>query len=511
MRFPRLVIVLCILLAAGLRLHGLAEQGFFMFDEARFVLDARELRAQGGWAATHGLDLARGQDVPEFHHRDFAEGTARPLHVLILALLGADATRMLFFQALAGILLVPAVAALAERLASRPTPDAHAFTTPTADATAGYAAFLVALSPALTFWSRTLLAEIDAALPFILFLLLLSSERRARTDLAAGFLAGLALAVQSRMALILPVALLLDLIAHRSPARLARIALGIVIPLLVLQSGSLVLKATFSASGQGARVETYLEQFLNRAAIDGGGFALNRPFFGLRYLALVEGPVWTILALVSATLLLVRQRTEAGPWLVAGTFLWTVVLATTYDQHRFSGERYGRMLAPAVPLGAALIGHLLGRLRVRRKALALVTLLALVVIRPVALAPIAGMHSDQGAILAEAARRTGSATAWSEEPLHVAVHLGADSFPARFLPRSDTLTVVIMDERHARNFGFWRFLPDTPAFRIARRGHVQPPLVRLEIANHRDDFTLDHASASPAAVYVLGPDSTVVP
>lgn len=485
-----LVLALVLLAATAIRFHGLADQGLFMFDETRYVLEARTLSAHLSW-------LRSPAPVPDAGP---TEGMARPLHVMMIAVAGGApaAAECMAFLGVASVLLVWLIVRTVEALAS---PGVASWAPE-------FAAFLLAFSPSQAFHSRTLLAEIDAIF-FLLLAVYLHLDAESRTRLlASGLALGLALVTQSRMTMLIPGLLLWEIIDRRSVTRLANLVAGLLLPVLAVELFYRLLQFRFAAGGRHDYFMTYFQQFLHRAEIDRGFFGFNRPLFALRYMALVESlPV--LVLFLGGILVAVRERRRPSLFLAAAA-LWAVAAASFWDQVHHHGFRWGRAVAPAVPFAAMLAGIALDRLaRWRRTGLAAALLLGISItaLRAETLLELTRMHSDQGEVLARATRLAPARHFFSEELLLIPYLLGPDSLPPSFIPRTDTLTVVLLDPPQARNFGFFYLLPDTPSFVIAERHHRPSRLHALEGVT-RPWFTAVPPVVRPAQVFVLPPAET---
>ncbi len=491
----RTVLLLAALLvvAADLRMHGLHDQGFFMFDEARYLLEAGTLREQIREVSTRAS--AATPTSPSV-----VEGMARPLHVLILAA-ASSVPMALWIMAGFGLASVILVHEIARRAAVFDEQGS-------AGRVGLIAAFLLAFSPSHIFHSRTLLAEVDA----VFFLLLavwiyLGDSARPRLFLC-GLSFGLAIIAQSRMAMSVPFFLAWDAAKHRSIPRLAFLVAGLSLPIAGVETFYQVLRALLHIAGQGESFMTYFEQFLHRHKTDIGHMAFNRPWFGLSFLVHTESLIITISFLAGLFLALRRRSPHAS--LLGLYACFVLAVASLYDQDHHSGFRWGRAVAPALPfvliLAAFFLDHCARRFRrgsVLLGALLTITLL----IRSGTLMELRTMHSDQQEILARAVDRFPAPHYFSEEPLHIRYFLGGEKLPRSFIPRADTLTVILFDPGYARNFGFTFYLPDSPTHVISNRSHRPSRLMLAETVG-REDLTLEPMHVPDALIYVLPPADT---
>lgn len=476
---------------AGLRLYGLSEQGFFGFDEVRYLIEAQKLLAS--------LNFSPGLSGPIL-------GMARPGHVMALAVLGC-VTSGLYFMALLGTLTILIVAAL-----GRETLRENAI---------GYApalaALIIAASPAHVFFSRSLLAEVDAVFflglgIWIRFRAFNSPGRLSpsRSVYIFGVFLGLALAFQSRVALLLPFFLGAELLQKRLRPVFC-LLIGIATPILAVETFYLLLKTAHLHNGSSGYVQSWFEQFSGRAEADHARLGLNRPFFGIEYLTLVESFVVTLL-FAGSTFSLWRERNWKGLYLV-GFVVWVLVVASLTDQVNHTGRRWGRMVLPAIPFVAVVVGYGLNVLweRARYGRMLVIGLIAgILVQRAEMLYELATMRSDQEEIMVEAFHRAPAARVFSDEPLHAAYYLEPLGAKVEFKPGGETMTVIILDPGYAKNFGFYYTLPDTPTFTIPDRNARFSRLLALENVGNLPamEALSEPRRVTPAEIYVIPPART---
>lgn len=481
-RFAVASLLVILLLAMAPRFYGLGEQGFFTFDEARYLLEASAVAR----SVERAVSGAEGATAPQVY-----EGMARPLHVFFLAIVRRVDVALLV-MAIVGLASVVVVGLIARGLVRE-------------EGDRGLGAFLaasaiLASSPSHVFLSRTILAEADAVFFFLCGLMIYQGGGGRRRRFAAGLLFGFALLTQSRMAMILPAVLFWEwAIERRFRSGLALLA-GIALPVIAVELFFQYLKEIAHVKGHAEYVMTYIEQFFHRAATDEGRIAFNRSVFGIEYLVVVESLAF-VAAFVGGAIVAVRRPTRFGVFL-ALLATWILAVATFFDQVHHSGMRWGRSVAPAVPLASALaaVGFVSLWKSPRRAArfIAIAAFVWMLVARLPLLIECAQMHSDYEEILVEASARFDAAhapitTAFSDEPLHISYYLGPSGVRTGFRPEEDTTTVVVFDAAYAGNFGFWYLLPDTPSFTIERPHHRESRLILQE----RTGIAPSRMTASP--------------
>lgn len=532
-RQNRLLLAAVLILAAVLRLTGIADQGLFAFDEASYRIQSSKVRALIAWIPEAAAARFAGEPAPPpaWTGRSYEE-TARGGHFLFLAPFTNDAGA-LRAMVLAGLVSI----GLAVRLAASATPAAA---NPTI--TGLFAALLLATSPAHVFFSRSLYAEINSGA-----LLLAAVAVRGRgagrvSAWLAGILFGIGFTMQPRFAFLVPflvgAELLGAVLAARNgdvPARIAlkqagiRIARqsgGFAAALLAVEAVFVGIRSGAGLLGNSVPLSTYLDQFAHQSALTGTGITFVRAAFPVRYLAFVESVpalltglaalAWGLVALLRPA----PHRTASSPASLAPAaapgFLfwpalaaWVAVVGALFEQRHFPGYCWGRLLFPAVlALGiatAATLGLAWSRGSRHVRAGVLVVLAAILLARLEHLPELVTMRAGHAAILEEASRRTNARHVFSEQPIHVMLYLGADSWPARFSPRTDSLTVVVFDDPYAWNYPFRSVLPDTCDFTIEgiRRA---PRLAELEEGLNRLERLPSRRAPQPVKVWVLPPE-----
>lgn len=474
-----------------------------MFDEARYVLEARRLREQIAWSMREAPALARDPSGALDAARHVLSGGAsapgavtitaggmvRPLHAFLLAAAGATETSGLLLVALLGVATV-AFAAVLAKSAGR------------SDAAALFAAFLLATSPAHVFLSRTILAEVPPALLLMAGIIIYINDISIIILLFAGLVFGASLAAQSRMVMILPLVVAWDVAVHRSPRRVAALIAGMALPILVIQAAYLLLKIVFITGGRTDFFQSYLEQFIEMGSVDHGRLALNHPFFALNYMLVVEGVVATLL--FGAGVWMSASWRDRRLGFVAALSLWILLLGTLFDPFHHGGPRWGRLLSPAWPLVAVVAAAPLAALWERKRLAAIALCAAMLAEHSALLSESMAMKCDYAAVLTEVYARAPAPAFFSDEPVHVSLHLGPRGVRTEFDPEHETTTVVVFDPAYAGNFGFYYMLPDTPTFTIPDRDHRPSRLQWIESVGVGTQFFLLRAPVvPPASAYVL--------
>lgn len=491
-----------ILLAAiVIRFHGLAQQEIFSYDEASYLLEGRKLAADVAWVPDALGARMRHEPAPAEWRGPVFGGVARPLHYMLLALFATE-TPPLLAMALLGVACVGFVAVLAAEICPGDARDSCA---------PELAALLLATSPAHAYFSRAVIAEIDAAFLLLLGIYYHRRALDARRLWICGAIFGCAFALQSRLTLLLPFLLAAEAFAHRSLERLVRLSCGFLLPLIAIEGFYEVLTAMHVGLGGSASISTYVNQYAHQIVDGGGAIRFNRPWFGFRYLAFEEGILPLALFLAGGVIVLARRSRWRGAhralfWYGLG--LWTIAAATFFDQDLFPGSRYGRSLSPAFPalsIGAALPLDMLWRRGGIRRGLAVAAIAAILFARADLLGEVIHLRADSGRIFREAIARTGTAHVFSEQPIHIYYYLGMDSYPSPFSPRSDSLTVVIFDEDVARCYPFHSLLSAPPDFTIEGIYRTSRLVTLEEGTNPLATWPLPKPTA-PVKVWVLGPE-----
>lgn len=488
----KMILALILTVGCFVRFHGIVEQGFFMFDEARYLAEAKRLRHDAVWTAHHLAfdrndvgNLLAGKASGLGYTARTDGGMARPLHTLLLA---AFEGREHVMMAVLGVLSVIALGFLASQLApyDRSLPV--------------FSVLLLALSPVHAFLSRTLLAEVDASFFFVIALIFYSR----RSGFLAGLFLGLSLLTQSRMTFVLPFVLIWDFSSRRSLRGTLAIAVGILLPVAVMESFFLLMKLAFLSAGRTDFFQSYFEQFLEAASVERGIPRLNRPFFAIGYLLAAEGLVLVLMFIGGLGVAFREKRTR----FVGALALWIIFIATIFDPVALTDYRPGRLLSPVIPL-IALIGALAAAKAFEHrigKGLVLGLIIVLLGTRAESVAEIAGMKADFETVLPQIMERTGARYFFSEEPLHVNHYLHPLGALVKFQEEGETSAIIVFDRSYAQNFGFFRLLPDTPTFTVPRPDHRPSRLQQFEsTGTRRDFFLIGDPEVNPIEVFLLPP------
>ncbi len=481
---PRIAILSLILcMAALVRFHGLADQGFFMSDEAAFALEADKL--------ARSVDMAvrrvPGEGGP-------FEGTVRPFHMILLALM-PDTTSVLYFSALCGVLTVAFVALLARGMADAPDSLAPEL-----------AALLLATSPSHVFFSRMLAPEASAICLMCAALVVYLADRgnSIKRLAASGFIFGLAYGLQPRMTFPALFFIAAEFAARRDARRILILCSFLALPLVVMEGLYSILGWAHRSMGSTYYPHGYLAQYINMEGIARMVPRLNRIEFMFDYLRKVESLPYYILFFIALLAAALRRKYVAlGVGLCA---LFIFLAGTIGDQVLFSGKRWGRMLQPGIVLGCALVGSFLAdraRGSFSQKLAAIALVLLAIGLRAEILAESIVMKSDAERVMKEAYRRAPSPTMFSEDDNLLTWHLRGLPPHIGFYPGLDTATVIIFDREYASQFGFLHLLPDTPTF-LLEDNTMKPRILYLETFGRAVDLErFASIPPRPAQVYVL--------
>lgn len=453
------------------RLYGLGSQGIFMYDEASYLLEGEFLRDLVRWTIS-------GSGSFETNGVNFG-GVARPLHFMLLAFVKSD---------FAALILMAAFGLGSIALAMMLVPDRARL----------FLLVIFGLSPSHIFHSRTVLAEVNAAFFVLLSIYLYQRAQSHKRLMVVGSVFALGFALQSRLLFLIPYLLIAEFFLRQSWRRIAWITVGFVIPLVAIQLFYVVLK-----NASGIEISTYLNQYILQYRDGGGAFRFNEPWFGIRYLVHSEGVVAMAL-FFGLGIFAIRRREKGLFWF--GYALWIIAIGSLFDQDKFSGYRYGRSFAPAIPALSICAALALEKVFANRAKMAYALAVLIIALRLPLLAEITTMKAGTD-ILQAAPELTHTSKVFSEQPYHVYHYLGRDSYPAVFSPRSDSITVVVMNEGLASCYPFYYILPETPTFTFPGRFRPSRLLQFEEGQNPLNEWPTPY-EPRPVKIWVLPPEDT---
>ncbi len=477
-------------------LAGLSEQGIFIFDEARSLVEARELVWNAQRALRGEFPSLRVVVPPPPPAPSFVIGEmSKPLMLLLHAFADTPAVA-LRIQVLFGLATLVLLMDLARLVGSRPDRIVSALVL--------WAGLFFATSPGHTYFSRTLFPDVEALFFFLLALRLHGHASIDARRYALGLVCGVGFLCHPRFVFYLPVLFLADYASLKRIPALLQAAAGFCSPLILTEVVSVLMKHGVEAGGDPWSFGTYSERLLYYFDLAQGGLAFSRPFFGIEYLGHVEG--WGLWALfLVGFVYLVSSRDRVGRlWAVAAAYF--VILGSLYEQDFLPGERLGRMVYPAIPFMALTAGvgaQVLSRRRLTMPLLAIL-LVSVAWQRAPVLGEIVSMRSDQQEVFEAARGATGARRFLSDQPYHGILYAGHDHYAFLAQPRADTIAVVVFDRKRIGRLRFGALLPEEPQF-LVRRSHRPSRLQEFE--EFTGDFIASDSSGvlPPAAVYLLPP------
>lgn len=479
-------------------LPGLSEQGVFMFDEARSLVEGRELRWNLKWAGAYftGNPSIFGGMPP--YRPSFAIGEmSKPAMLALHAVLGTPSAA-LHAQAITGLVSVAIVVAIGgivfdrEQLGGREALIATGV--------------LIATSPSHLFFSRTLLPDVNSGAVIMFCLLILLKRSHDAGRYGYGVLCGVGFLIHPRFAFALPALILVDVVRQRRVVPGVRSLAGFCIPLIATELFFQALRVGVQGEGLPWEFGAYFDRLGNYLRLGSGGFRLSRPFFGIEYIAETEGFGLIAVFLLGVVVAAIRGRTME---LVLACFaVYLVMVGSLFEERDFPGQRLGRMIYPAIPIiilvASAGVSEVVRVRSIPGIALVIIAATSMAIQRAPLLMEIRDMKSDHQEIIETAVARSNASLFLSDRPYHGILHVGHERYARWASPRTDTICVAIFDESRRKRMRFSGILPDTPAFSIVRN-HRPSRLERREV--FRGDFVEAHSTGErpEVNVYILPP------
>jgi len=484
------LLAVIIALAVFFRFYGLYGQGFFMHDEVAYLFQTEHHAEAYKWAFNALLSILHRTAPQPYFYMPIVNETARPLHILFLIPSNMNVDFGLMTMASFGILSIIVLLFLVKKSISNENSFIPILSV-----------FLLAVSPVHIFHSRTLLAEVDGQLFFLLSLILYQNAESKRRLVISGIIAGIAVLVQSRLFLLYPFLIFWEIINYRSIKRFFQWLMGFALPLLAVEGIYRWVRAIFLIKGFEPTIPSYFMQWKMRAFYDGGGFNFSQPLFGIKYIIFTEGILFFTLACIGAIRIIFDREKKLELLILIGAA--SIFVSSCYEQWFLPHARYGRLVAPAVPFMAVSAAYAIKYLltMTQKRKLFFFILIALIMIPRIEIIfSTVNMKSDYESIF-QKIKNLSAVPLVSDYPLHAKFYLGRDLAGGENEILNPHFALVIDEKMHrGTNDLFDSIKNDSPI--VIERSLRASPLMYLEGVRN-SNFEFQYSTPKPAKLYSI--------